>query len=145
MLHRIRYAQHTGSVNKMTGTVEADETFIGGKARNMHAGKRADKIKGRGPMGKAIVFGLLDHKTGKVHASHVHSRRKHEPSTDHSRTRCAWRRELHTDALESYNGLDEYTHKVVDHAEAYVQEQCSHQPDGEFLSLLKRAIQRDLR
>src|SRR5260370_41311193 len=28
--------------------------------------------------------------------------------------------ELHTDALESYNGLDEYTHKVVDHAEAYV-------------------------
>jgi len=45
MLHRIRYAQHTGSVNKMTGTIEADETFIGGKARNMHAGKRADKIK----------------------------------------------------------------------------------------------------
>src|SRR5882672_1941213 len=40
MLHRIRYAMHTGSINKMTGTVEADETFIGGKARNMHAGKR---------------------------------------------------------------------------------------------------------
>src|SRR5260370_2620291 len=58
MLHRIRYAQHTGAVNKMTGTGEADETFIGGRARNMHAGKRADKIKGRGPMGKAIVFGL---------------------------------------------------------------------------------------
>src|SRR6266700_3030521 len=34
MLHRIRYAQHTGSVNKMTGTVEADETFIGGKTRS---------------------------------------------------------------------------------------------------------------
>jgi len=33
MLHRIRYAQHQGSINKMTGTVEADETFIGGKAR----------------------------------------------------------------------------------------------------------------
>jgi transposase-like protein len=41
MLHRIRYAQHTGSINKMTGTVEADETFIGGKARFMHADKRA--------------------------------------------------------------------------------------------------------
>jgi transposase-like protein len=59
MLHRIRYAQHTGSINKMTGTVEADETFIGGKARFMHADKRAEMIHGRGPDGKAIVFGLL--------------------------------------------------------------------------------------
>jgi transposase-like protein len=32
MLHRIRYAMHTGGIDKMTGTVEADETFIGGKA-----------------------------------------------------------------------------------------------------------------
>jgi transposase-like protein len=60
MLHRIRYAQHHGSINKMTGTIEADETFIGGKARNMHAHKRAENIHGRGPEGKAIVFGLLD-------------------------------------------------------------------------------------
>src|SRR5213596_2106995 len=59
MLHRIRYAQHHGTVNKMIGTIEADETFIGGKARNMHADKRAEKIHGRGPDGKAIVFGLL--------------------------------------------------------------------------------------
>src|SRR6266446_378167 len=77
MLHRIRYAQHTGSINKMTGTVEADETFIGGTARNMHADKRAKKIHGRGPMGKAIVFGLLDRETGKVHTSVVGTRRKH--------------------------------------------------------------------
>src|SRR5688572_15066651 len=51
MLHRIRYAMHAGSVNKMTGTVEADETFIGGAARFMHKHKR-DKIRGRGPEGK---------------------------------------------------------------------------------------------
>src|SRR5467141_2213533 len=44
MLHRIRFAQHHGTINKMTGVVEADETFIGGEARNMHAGKRAEKI-----------------------------------------------------------------------------------------------------
>src|SRR6266478_4003810 len=43
MLHRIRYAMHTGSINKMSGTVEADETFIGGKARFMHAGERREK------------------------------------------------------------------------------------------------------
>src|ERR1700676_4171843 len=77
MLHRIRYAQHHGPINKMTGTVEADETFIGGKARNMHADKRAKKIHGRGPDGKAIVFGLLDRETGKVRTSVVGSRRKH--------------------------------------------------------------------
>src|ERR1700690_3187046 len=63
MLHRIRYAMHHGPINKMTGTVEADETFIGGKARFMHAGKRARTIRGRGPMGKPIVFGLLDRET----------------------------------------------------------------------------------
>src|SRR5258708_9915230 len=66
MLHRLRFAQHQGSINKMTGTVEADETFVGGKARNMHADKRAEKIHGRGPEGKAIVFGLLERETGKV-------------------------------------------------------------------------------
>src|SRR4051794_12978291 len=40
MLHRIRFAMHQGFDAKMAGTVEADETFIGGKARNMHKGKR---------------------------------------------------------------------------------------------------------
>ncbi|MFY9977316.1 MAG: IS1595 family transposase, partial [Candidatus Sulfotelmatobacter sp.] len=78
MLHRIRYAMHTGSVNKMTGTVEADETFIGGKARNMHIGKRMEKIRGRGPMGKAVVFGLLERETGKIRTSVVSTRRKGE-------------------------------------------------------------------
>ena len=55
----------------MTGTVEADEPFIGGKARNMHADRRARKIHGRGPEGKEIVFGLLDRNTGKVYTKHV--------------------------------------------------------------------------
>src|SRR5689334_21788672 len=76
MLHRIRYAVHHGTINMMTGTVEADETFIGGKARNMHADKRAEKIHGRGPEGKAIVFGLLDRETGKVRTTVVDTRKK---------------------------------------------------------------------
>jgi transposase-like protein len=78
MLHRIRYAQQHGSINKMTGTVEADETYIGGKARNMHKSKREAKITGCGPEGKAIVFGLLDRETGKAHATVVETRRKGE-------------------------------------------------------------------
>ncbi len=55
MLHRIRHAQHHASINKMTGTVEADETFIGGRARNMHDDKREEKIHGRGPEAKTIL------------------------------------------------------------------------------------------
>src|SRR6267154_4389057 len=77
MLQRIRYAMHHGTINKMTGTVEADETFVGGAARNMHADNRAEVIHGRGPMGKAIVFGLLERETGKVRTSVVGTRRKH--------------------------------------------------------------------
>src|SRR5437773_316261 len=41
MLHRIRLAMQDGSIEKFSGRVEADETFIGGKARFMHKGKRA--------------------------------------------------------------------------------------------------------
>src|SRR5258708_2266143 len=40
MLQRIRHAMHTGSINKMTGVIEADETFVGGAARFMHHDKK---------------------------------------------------------------------------------------------------------
>src|SRR5947208_6359035 len=53
MLQRIRLAMQDGSIEKMKGRVEADETFIGGKARNMHKGKR--KIQGTGGLGKTAV------------------------------------------------------------------------------------------
>jgi hypothetical protein len=56
MLHRIRLAmQDPNTGGKLSGEVEADETFIGEKSRNMHKDKRAEKIHGRGPEGKAIV------------------------------------------------------------------------------------------
>ena len=55
-LHRIRLAlQDENTEDKLSGEVEVDETFIGGKARNMHASKRAERIQERGPDGKAIV------------------------------------------------------------------------------------------
>jgi transposase-like protein len=47
MMHRIRLAVQDGSLNKLAGHVEVDETFIGGKARNMHADEKARKIQGR--------------------------------------------------------------------------------------------------
>src|SRR5581483_8614274 len=42
MAHRIRFALHHGSFEKLSGHVEVDETFIGGKARNMHVPSVAD-------------------------------------------------------------------------------------------------------
>src|SRR6266513_3467514 len=63
MLHRIRLAMQDGSIEKFSGKIEADETFIGGRARNMHADKRAKTRslqKGRGYIGKVAVMGLLE-------------------------------------------------------------------------------------
>jgi transposase-like protein len=140
MLHRIRYAQHHGTIDKMSGTVEADETYVGGKARNMHADKRAEKIHGRGPEGKAIVFGLLERQTGKVRAEVVSYRRKwqlHNMIRENVETGA----ELYTDALRSYEGMDsEYAHKVIDHAEAYVDGAVHTNRLENFWSLLKRSI-----
>ena len=55
MLHRIRLAAQSKTFNKLGGEVEVDETFIGGKARFMHADKREEKIHGRGPEGKTKI------------------------------------------------------------------------------------------
>ena len=57
MAHRIR-AAHKQKTEKLTGKIEADETFIGGFSKNMHKSKRKAKIKGTGGKGKATVFGL---------------------------------------------------------------------------------------
>src|SRR4051812_21973040 len=65
MVHRIRLAMQTGTFDKLDGEVEADETYIGGRAHNMHLHVRAEKIKGRGQVNKTIVMGLRE-RGGKV-------------------------------------------------------------------------------
>src|SRR5438093_3426632 len=40
------------------GTFQLDESYLGGKAKNMHAAKRAERIQGRGASGKTPVFGM---------------------------------------------------------------------------------------
>jgi transposase-like protein len=76
MLHRIRVSLTNGSIEKLSGTVEADETFMGGKAINMHASQRKARIAGRGPTGKAIVMGLLE-RGGQVRAHVVTDTKRH--------------------------------------------------------------------
>jgi transposase-like protein len=140
MLQRCRLAMQEAGSKKMSGTVEADETFIGGKARNMHVGKRTKRIHGRGPGGKEIVFGLLERKTGKVRVQHVEGRRKHH-LVNVVRENVRKGSEVMTDELLSYDALNnEYAHKVINHAERYVDGHVHTNRMENFWSLLKRGI-----
>jgi len=139
MLHRIRLAMQTGSFEKLSGQVEADETYIGGKARNMHASKREEKITGRGASGKIAVMGLLE-RHGKVKTKVVPDTKSRTLQVE-IRENVEPGSEVHTDALRSYRGLDpEYVHNVVDHAEKYVDGHVHTNGLENFWSLLKRGI-----
>jgi hypothetical protein len=64
-----------GRIRFHSGNIEADESFIGGKARNMHTRKRAQKIHGRGPDGKTIIAAVLE-RHGEVRVTVLDDRRK---------------------------------------------------------------------
>jgi transposase-like protein len=118
MLQRARLALQGKNGGKLSGEIEADESFIGGKARNMHASKRAEKIHGRLPDGKAIIAAVLE-RGGEVRCKVVKTRRKPELQ-DMVRENVEAGSNVYTDALKSYEGMEEYKHQVVDHAETCV-------------------------
>src|SRR5882762_9421435 len=138
MNHRIRLAMQEGGFN-LSGEVEVDETFIGGKARNMHASKRAEKILGRGPEGKAIVFGMVE-RGGKVIAGSVDTRKKGELQQQ-IRENIEAGSAIFSDELKSYDGLDvDYQHAVINHAVEYVNGNVHTNTMENFWSLLKRGL-----
>ena len=120
MLQRVRLAMQSGSFwKKMEGEIEADESFIGGLARNMHKDKKA-KITGTGGAGKAVVMGILDRNTGEIRVKHVPNVQR-ETLQAEIYEHVASGSEVFTDAWIAYRGLDkEYVHQVIDHAETYV-------------------------
>jgi len=140
MLHRIRLAMQTGTFNKLSGNVEVDETFIGGKARNMHAKDKARKIKARGGQdGKEIVLGMIE-RGGIVRALHIKGRGKPELQK-HVRQHVEADSAIFTDELHSYHGLsDDFRHAVVDHAIQYVNGNVHTNTMENFWSLLKRGL-----
>jgi len=140
MLQRLRLALQGSDGGKLSGEVEVDETFIGGKARNMHGDVKARKIQGRrGPEGKAIVAAVLE-RGGKVRAK-VIDRRKKKDLQSLVRENVEVGSALYSDALRSYDGLsEEYAHQVVDHAIEYVRENVHTNGMENFWSLLKRGV-----
>ena len=78
VLHRIRHAMKTGSFQKFSGEIEADETFVGGKESNKHKNKKLNQ--GRGSVGKAVVMGVLERgKDGRKSMSAPRSSRTPKP------------------------------------------------------------------
>ena len=115
MLQRIRLAMQTGSFNKLEGTVEVDESYIGGKARNMHAAKRRQMGQGRSTKDKTPVVGVLE-RQGHVRASVIDNVRR-ETLQGHVLDHVERGATVHTDNYRSYSGLDrDFDHRVVDHA-----------------------------
>lgn len=139
MDHRIRLALGMASPEKLSGEVEVDETFIGGKARNMHIAQRKRRITGTGGKDKAKVIGMLE-RGGLVRTTVVPDRKKHTLQSEvrkHVEAGAA----LYTDALLSYNGLEgDYAHQVIDHAVQYVDGQIHTNSLESYWSLLKRGI-----
>jgi len=140
VLHRIRLAMQTGSFEKFDGEVEVDETFIGGKARNMHADVRKRKIvSGRGGNDKTAVMGART-RDGKVTAA-VIGKRTSANVNAFVRDTVEEGATLYTDAYGGYRALGaDYEHETIDHAETYVQGQVHTNGIESFWSLLKRGL-----
>lgn len=140
MDHRIRLALRIGSFEKLGGEVKkVDETFIGGKARNMHLDRRQTAITGTGGKDKAAVLGFIK-RGGEVRSEVIPNRKK---KTLHGMVRGQVEAgaSLYTDALASYEGLDaEFMHQVVDHAVENVRGHVHTNGLENFWSLLKRGI-----
>jgi transposase-like protein len=139
VLHRIRLAMQTGSLNKLEGEVEVDETFIGGKARNMHAADRARRLKDKtGMRGKTAVVGAIQ-RDGEIRATVVGTVRR-RPLHNHIHANVAEGATVYTDAHRAYVSLEGYDHRTVDHAEAYVDGRVHTNTIENFWSLLKRGL-----
>jgi transposase-like protein len=146
MLQRIRLAmQDSDTGGKLSGDVELDETFIGGKARNMHF-KQRERLgitKGASMAGKVAVMGLLERhpeKGSRVRLATI-ANNKRKNLMPHVTAHVEKGATVHTDSLSSYVSLDtDYAHHVIDHAEKYVDGQVHTNGLENFWSLLKRAI-----
>lgn len=142
MLHRIRLAMQDQHKVKMGGggtPVEVDETFIGGKARNMHKEKRERLAIQQGGKGKTIVMGALE-RGGKVHATVIPKRWK-EIMQGFVRDRVENGARVMTDEATMYLGLsDGFIHEVINHMEGYVRGEVSTNGIENFWSLFKRML-----
>jgi transposase-like protein len=156
MLHRIRLAMQSKSFVKLGGPdsppVEADETFVGAKARNMHKSRKLKLHKMRNEipdhkstlspryLGKTVVLGILE-RGGQARAQVVPDRRL-KLVQNFVRENVEKGATLHTDEFQNYQYFaeSEYEHKIINHLEKYVDGKVHTQGMENFWSLLKRGL-----
>ncbi len=155
LLHRIRLAMQTGTLEKMSGPVEIDETFVGGLEKNKHKDKK--QHKGRGGVGKTIVLGILQRGNGtkdetgrrrkaqeriysQVQATVIKDTAQITLQTEIT-SRVKQGAEVFTDAYRGYNGLSEsFKHSFIDHAVKYAEGRVTTNGIENFWSLFDRIV-----
>ena len=143
MNHRIRLAMKLGTIEKMDGECEADETFVGGLAINMHPERRKQAITGTGGAGKTAVLGILQRSRpgvlSRVRAGVIPNTQKvilHGAIKSTVEAGAT----IYTDRYRSYRTLTGYDHHMIDHALQYVNGRIHTNGIEGFWSLLKRSI-----
>jgi len=142
MAHRIRYALDRFPLSDMLKTtVEADETYIGGKSKSMHKAKREQVIQGRGTIGKTPVFSMVERK-GEVRSQilgEVNGETVRQPLNPNIDAQAV----LNTDTSPVYNQISKEfaAHETVDHGkEEYVRGNAHINMAEGYFSQLKRSI-----
>ena len=139
-------ALEVGTFHKLGGgpenEVEVDETFVGGKLRNMHKDKKVIYNKRGGTFGKTMVMGLLDRGRKEVRAKVVTipSVTLLEPQV---RQEVKFGSTVYTDEAVAYqmdSSYNSYMHDVINHMEAYVNGRVHTNGIENFWSLFKRGI-----
>ena len=135
LAHRLRAALTAKNRSQFAGPVEADETYIGGRAKSMHAKKRK-KLTGRGGADKVAVAGVKDRETKKVRVAVM------EPGgptlKKFVRSHTVRGVTVYTDEASAYRGMP--NHESVTHgAGEYVRGEVTINGMESFWSMLKRA------
>ena len=124
--------------------VEVDETYIGGKAKNMHRERRKRIIRGTGGHDKTAVMGMLERPRGAEHSlirTKVLDRVTQERLHGEIRKNVEPGSAIYSDRHWGYWGLSkEYMHDVVDHVSHYVKGRVHTNGLENFWSLVKRAV-----
>ena len=141
MLHRLREAWDAADVDKFTGPVEVDETYFGGKRKNMSTAKRKE-LTGRGPVGKTAVVGAKDRATGRVQARAI--QRTDGPTLQgFVHEKASPGATVYTDDARAYLGLrHNFQHEAVKHSVGeYVRGMAHTNGIESFWAMLKRSYQ----